>query len=49
MANKIAELLENKGIRFLKGFIPIATKEIDVNGEQMIEVSYKCTDGTGEI
>lgn len=38
MANKIGEILENKGIKFLKGFIPVDAKEKEVNGEKMIEV-----------
>ena len=38
MANKVGEILENKGVTFLKGFIPVDAKEIEVNGEKMIEV-----------
>eukprot|EP00828_Plagiopyla_frontata_P015823 TRINITY_DN2052_c0_g3_i1.p1 TRINITY_DN2052_c0_g3~~TRINITY_DN2052_c0_g3_i1.p1 ORF type:complete len:399 (-),score=75.97 TRINITY_DN2052_c0_g3_i1:203-1399(-) len=49
MANKIAEILVNKGIRFLKGYIPLDALEKETKGEKVIEVHYQKTDGTGEI
>ena len=40
MANKVAELMENKGIKFLKGYVPVDAIEREEKGENVIEVHY---------